>query len=223
MNSILTFDEMNRLGKARRSMSFDDYFDVMDLEQKDIDRRKKLANELFDILLFFFTEIENDEQFDPMSYSAELTAKFLYALNDSEIEEDGDAYKRVYDVVDEILIKILENPDDDWYTSEDRAMFDAENESQTTFNLDDNKKAHDSGKNMKEWCTMRDERVRGTHVEADYSVKQIDEPFIVGGYEMMFPKDSSLGAGPEEIINCRCTVRYFTVNNEVKADNAETS
>lgn len=31
---------------------------------------------------------------------------------------------------------------------------------------------------------------------------------VVGDSRMMRPGDSSLGAGPEEIINCRCSVLY---------------
>lgn len=26
---------------------------------------------------------------------------------------------------------------------------------------------------------------------------------------MNFPKDNTFGADPEEIINCRCTIKYF--------------
>ena len=36
----------------------------------------------------------------------------------------------------------------------------------------------------------------------------IFERFNVGNMQMMFPRDVSLGAGPEEIVNCRCSLRY---------------
>ena len=32
----------------------------------------------------------------------------------------------------------------------------------------------------------------------------LDEPWIVGGALMMYPLDTSMGAGPEHIVNCRC-------------------
>lgn len=54
------------------------------------------------------------------------------------------------------------------------------------------------------WVTERDNRVRETHRQADRQTVDINEPFIVNGYEMMYPCDSSLGAPPEEIVNCRC-------------------
>ena len=61
-----------------------------------------------------------------------------------------------------------------------------------------------SGQKTHTWMTFRDEKVRVTHRLADMQTKPIDEPFIIGGFGMMFPGDSSLGAPPQEIINCRC-------------------
>lgn len=61
-----------------------------------------------------------------------------------------------------------------------------------------------SGQKTHTWMTFRDEKVRATHRLADMQTKPIDEPFIIGGFGMMFPGDSSLGAPPQEIINCRC-------------------
>lgn len=63
-----------------------------------------------------------------------------------------------------------------------------------------------SGKSRKRWRTFGDSRVRPTHQQADGQEVSIDEPFEVGGYQLMFPNDSSLGAPPEEIVNCRCTM-----------------
>lgn len=66
-----------------------------------------------------------------------------------------------------------------------------------------------SGKSRKRWRTFGDSRVRPTHQQADGQEVSIDEPFEVGGYQLMFPNDSSLGAPPEEIVNCRCTMITF--------------
>ena len=53
--------------------------------------------------------------------------------------------------------------------------------------------------------TGEDGRTRQSHLDAD---KQDPVPqgqaFIVGGYSLMYPGDSSMGAPPSETINCRC-------------------
>lgn len=54
------------------------------------------------------------------------------------------------------------------------------------------------------WVSMRDELVRVNHRKADGQTVSVNEPFIIGGYKMMFPLDDSLGAPIKEIINCRC-------------------
>ena len=52
-------------------------------------------------------------------------------------------------------------------------------------------------------------RVRADHADVDGQVVDISRPFRVGKYMMMYPKDDSLGAGLEEIVNCRCSVEYL--------------
>lgn len=60
------------------------------------------------------------------------------------------------------------------------------------------------GYSHKFWKSERDSRVRQTHRAADGQVRRLEEPFIVGGYRMMFPQDASLGAPAKEIVHCRC-------------------
>lgn len=64
----------------------------------------------------------------------------------------------------------------------------------------------DSGAKYKKWVAHKDELTRITHSNADGQIVPIDEPFVVGGYFMMFPLDSSLGAPVQEIANCRCVM-----------------
>jgi len=56
----------------------------------------------------------------------------------------------------------------------------------------------------KMWVTRRDDRVRDAHREADYQTVPVGQPFIVGGFAMMFPGDS---AAPIYLTaNCRCVI-----------------
>lgn len=62
---------------------------------------------------------------------------------------------------------------------------------------------------VRTWAATRDDRVRDTHAGMDGQRVALDEPFeSESGARFMFPGDESLGAPPEEIIQCRCTELY---------------
>lgn len=54
----------------------------------------------------------------------------------------------------------------------------------------------------KEWLASHDDHVRDTHRAADGQIRPLMEPFMVGGWPMMYPGDKA--GPPEEVINCRC-------------------
>lgn len=59
-----------------------------------------------------------------------------------------------------------------------------------------------AGVTRRSWLTSGNANVRPTHQAANGQVRGIDEPFSVGGYELMHPLDPS---GPaKEVINCHC-------------------
>jgi len=60
----------------------------------------------------------------------------------------------------------------------------------------------------KVWLATNDGHTRPDHREADGQTVGMDEPFEVGGSQLMFPGDTSLGASAGEIVNCRCTQYY---------------
>ena len=53
------------------------------------------------------------------------------------------------------------------------------------------------------WVDTNDDRTREDHVAAGGQKVAVDDPYIVGGEELMFPGDPSASA--EQIINCRCS------------------
>ena len=72
----------------------------------------------------------------------------------------------------------------------------------------------DEGKRLhfnmwKRWVATDDGRTRDEHREAEGQEVPNDEPFIVGGEQMMYPGDISLGASGWNVINCRCTIVNF--------------
>lgn len=57
---------------------------------------------------------------------------------------------------------------------------------------------------QKSWMATLDGRTRHTHRELDGQTVDIDKPFRVEGYEIMYPGDPN--AAPEMLYNCRCTL-----------------
>ena len=93
-------------------------------------------------------------------------------------------------------------------TSDPRATLIGENESHTIWNGKEYSDAVEDGMTMKVWHTMRDKRVRGTHRAVEGDMVPIDQPFRVGDSLLMYPRDYSLGASADEIVNCRCWASY---------------
>ncbi len=66
-------------------------------------------------------------------------------------------------------------------------------------------RAEDMGIRMrKEWLAALDSHTRETHSKLDGQKANVDEPFRVDGYEIMYPGDPA--AAPEMVYNCRCTL-----------------
>jgi predicted ABC-type ATPase len=61
---------------------------------------------------------------------------------------------------------------------------------------------------QREWDSAGDKRVRNTHKEMNGQRVGLNAPFVSpSGARLMHPGDTSLGAGADEVILCRCRVR----------------
>lgn len=60
----------------------------------------------------------------------------------------------------------------------------------------------------KSWLATRDPRTRSKHIHADGQTVDLDVPFIVGGDELNYPGDSSMGAKMDNCIQCRCAITF---------------
>lgn len=70
---------------------------------------------------------------------------------------------------------------------------------------------------QKQWLATLDTHTRDTHQELDGQIRDLQDPFEVDEYEIMYPREPS--APPEMIINCRCTMKtvypeYPDINGE---------
>ncbi len=69
------------------------------------------------------------------------------------------------------------------------------------------------------WLSTEDSRTRETHRLADQQRVALDQPFIIGGFPLMFPGDPT---GPaQEVINCRCTSLLVEVGESVDLSNRQ--
>ena len=67
--------------------------------------------------------------------------------------------------------------------------------------------AVDASQVTKTWSATMDNRTRDSHFAMNGQKHRFDQAFTTPRNQLMkFPHDDSLGAGPEEIINCRCTM-----------------
>ncbi len=60
---------------------------------------------------------------------------------------------------------------------------------------------------QKRWNSTLDYRTRETHRLLDQETAELDEPFEVEGYEIMYPGDPN--AAPEMVYHCRCKITSF--------------
>lgn len=205
------FDELNAPEKYNRSVPFDIYFGEMDITEEQKEKRIAVAEELDELMLFLFaliaTMLENDS-LDMNYVLIQVNQKYLHIVSKYfDVDEYTENYIRQFSST--FLQTTIDNIEDAWYLSNDRATFISENESNNVVSHDEYVKAVKSGKTKKQWITMRDKRVRHTHREVDGKIKDISEPFVVGDSLMNFARDTSLYASPQEIVACRCSTKYF--------------
>lgn len=207
-------DERKRI--SRKKIPIHEYFEDMQISEEQKQKRIRLANLLLADVLFLFalSKVNNDKQYLVKSFQNRYTESVK-----SVVQQDKELSRYIRKVCENIVdttLKDTKKPSDltdsagtEYRTSVDRAMNIAENEANSILNNEEYRSAIKNGCTKKKWISFGDERVRTDHADVDGEVVDIYKPFHVGGYLMMFPKDDSLGAGLEEIVNCRCSVEYL--------------
>ena len=207
----MTFDELNRIVGKSRSEPYETYFGEMDLTKEEIEERIALAEKLEENFLFVLALLFTMVQYNSVNYEQirnRFEKSYLKAINGTIVADDYiSQYIRnfSYDITDSTKA----HADDMYYYSSDRAIFMAENESLTCWNHQEFVDAIKSRKRKKQWMDVRDKKERETHLQVGRTVKPIEQPFVVGDSLMQYPKDNSLGASGSQIVNCRCTIKYF--------------
>ena len=196
---------------------FEDYFDEMDISESDKNTRVNFAMRIHDIMILTFALVKSMQEsgyVDELYLKSELKRRYI-----EEVIATGNYDRVISDYInsftDDTIKTTLKNTDE-YLLSNTRALIIGANEANTIYNYSDYKNAVENGYTHKRWKTENDNLVRrvgpnkGGHWEiVNNDVVEIDEPFVVGDSLMMFPKDFSMGASAEELVNCRCTVEYI--------------
>ena len=200
-------DELNNYDEL-----FETYFEEMDIPKEEKEKRSDFAKKFNNALLLLFATITVMKGYDYIrkKYIEERLSREYRDILSRYIDVD-DYYKDyINEFSENTTDTTLDNIDDEFFLSPDRAFLISVNEANTGFNYNDFVRAINQGKTRKQWITEKDRKVRRTHKELDDKVIPILEPFKVGKTLMRYPHDQLLASGNlEEIYNCRCSVKYY--------------
>lgn len=215
--SVSSYDELNIRPNNRRSEPYKEYFSKMSISDKEKQERIAFSEQMEEVVLYILALIETTiesgetkrEYIQTQFYDKYLDVIASYMLIDTYIKQYAtDITKQIIDITFERLSSEDKSITDDYYLSNDRAMFISECEANSMLNYRQYSKAVKSGKTKKKWIDVGDKRERKTHLEVGGTTLPIGEPFSVGDSLLQFPKDTSLGASADEIVNCRCSIQY---------------
>lgn len=188
-----------------------EYFSEMNLPESEIDKRIALAESIKGAYYKAFLEIKKQQREEDTfieDYIEDmLVDAYKLILSEQGISTNDYVYQHINSTIKEVIDVTKENITTDYYLSLSRAAIIAVNDANAICNYELEQRAINEGKTTKRWDTMKDLKVRHTHVMADGQEVGINEMFEVGNCKMRFPCDSQYGTA-EEIINCRCVCLY---------------
>lgn len=210
---VLMIDELNKLYDGeynRRSVPYEEYFSEMDISKEEKEKRIDFSEKFEEVMMFLFYMLAMSEQYgyNNVEYIKSQVVKKYEDVAKEYMSLDEYTNEYIRQFASETMEVTLRNSNDVYYTSQDRAMLIAENEANTILNYSQFIDAIEKGYTRKEWVAENDEKVRETHVRADNTIVGIEDAFLVGDSMLLFPKDTSYGASAEEIVNCRCTIKF---------------
>ncbi len=207
-------DELNVIYE-NRAIPYEEYFGEVGLTKEQVDERIKFSNDFEDFLLMIMALIvamKEIEYFDRAFIENQVRQGYKAMLE--PYKTDG---METDDYIDQYAMDFAKTTEqgllDPWYYSDDRAMWNAENEAFTMLGYKDFVNAVEQGYTHKRWIAFMDKKTRKAHAAVNGKEIPIMSYFEVGNARMLFPKDtfspeSNAIDHPEQTVNCRCTIRY---------------
>lgn len=207
--SKLSFDELNR-------PEYEEYFSKVRVSEEEKQKRIETALQIEEAALLGFSTVQYDHQINQMiswlSLQRALQESFRKVAK--QYVDDDFMENHVRNTALNIALTTYQNlqdnySEDSYWLSDDRAVSIAKTESSVILDHTEYAEARRKGYRYKRWDTVMDGKERETHGEANGQIALIGELFEVGGALMMHPCDDSLGAGVDEIVNCRCSCTFL--------------
>lgn len=205
----MSWDQLNVLVGYKISEPFDLYFAPMEISEKQKERRIELAKRLDDVFIGLLMQYFYADQYDTVVSSEifertrdeYLLAVTNFVLPDEYIEAHA------MSVITKTVDVLRKHKDDPYYYSEDRARVISEGDANSVFNYTEYEEAA-KHKRFKTWNTIMDGHERDSHAEVNGVTIPIEQPFVLRGGYVQFPRDESMDVSEDEIISCRCSLTF---------------
>jgi len=202
------------------------YFSKMAISKEQKEERVDTANDIMDVLLFFFALLAIEMQENNPDYDMVLE-KFRVRFGEtvaahSRMDDHQNAYvneftQDQFDVtrrhMEAVGVGVDGQTDAGWWSSPDRAMSIGEDAANTILNYEELKQAAEAGAVGKKWVDRDDGKVRPTHNEVPKKIIPLAEYFVVGDGIMQYPCDWD--NNPNECYRCRCSCHYYDKDGKV--------
>lgn len=209
MAATIHIDEINQ-GSFDYARYIEDYFEPMDITEEQKDERKKASRDFRDFLLFLFTLLAVQDEFSSIDW-AYFEAQFVI-----EFERNALKYARDTELLQEFIRKKAEDftnitrehyGEDSYWTSDERATFEAVNDANAVLGYEELDEAIENGYKYKVWKTELDNKVRKDHRSMEGKKVKIDDYFVLPDCMMLMPHDDVNGT-EKQVSNCRCSLKY---------------
>lgn len=194
----------------------------MELPEAEKKKREQIARDLEEVFIILFLVIAADYELDRLEekeYYIDFLGRYYEETARKYLEEKEVLFivlvaALLEDIVETTLEHIQEGDtqdlsDNEYFLSDDRALDLAENGANIIADYGDYENAVENGYSKKQWLTMRDSKVRDTHVSMEGKTIPINDYFDVNGSKMRYPHDLSMNPDIAEVSNCRCVCHYI--------------
>lgn len=205
---LLGIDEINTPFDAEAYI--ESYFAPMGISREQKEQRKQASRDFREYLLtlFLFLGIQSEYIAVNWTYVEDMfrtefeRAALRYANNTPMLTE------YIAEKASDFVRITRENIDKgEYWTSDERATYEAVNEANEVFGIADYEDAIENGMKYKTWRGMMDAKERKSHVKMEGKKIPINDYFIMDKGILLFPGDTTNGE-PEETNNCRCVCKY---------------